>query len=193
VGDLVWREREFAGPLRVADGEGRTICGWAVPWDEPAEVHEHGRVYVERFQRGAFAQVVRSPAARVKLCYLHGRDDDHRRRDVIGVARLLEERDRGLWSELRVSRGPTGDEMLELVRDGAVDGLSVSFYPVKNLGDELTGNVVRTEVRLREISLVPWGAYPGAQVAEVRAEAVPTPNLDAIRARLAEIEAARAG
>jgi HK97 family phage prohead protease len=183
MGDEVveWRPRGFRAEEMEVRAMERIVYGYAVPWDEPAEVHEFGRTYIERFQRGAFAQVIRSgPASRVKAFREH--------RQAIGIAQRLEERERGLWAELKISRGQRGDEALELARDGALDGLSIFFQPVpgKDIGSELSGDVVRTEVRLREISLVPWGAFAGAMVAGVRSAGGPapvlaTPRLDAVR------------
>ena len=60
-----------------------------------------------------------------------------------------------------------GDEALELVKDGVVDGFSVGFRGLKhNLAKD--GVVERTEVALHEVSLTPFPAYPGALVAGVR-------------------------
>lgn len=171
-----WINRELhVSAVDVRNSE-RLVTGIAVPWDERTEIHERGLRFYESFQRGAFAQVIRAmPARRPKAFREH--------RDTIGVARLLEEREVGLWAELYLSRGRSGDEVLELANDGALDHMSIRFMPVKDIGSEIDGEVVRAEVRLAEISLVPFAAYAGATVAEVRSEVeVATPALDALRA-----------
>src|SRR5207253_1021972 len=79
----------------------------------------------------------------------------------------LREDTAGLYMEARVSKTAPGDEVLELVRDGALDALSVGFQPVQDRQAD-DGTVERTEVKLREISVVTMGAYEGAAISGVR-------------------------
>ncbi len=57
-----------------------------------------------------------------------------------------------------------GDEVIELVRDGALDSFSVGFSPKdeRRLPD---GTVARVEVKLNEVSVVVSPAYAGALIA----------------------------
>jgi hypothetical protein len=65
-----------------------------------------------------------------------------------------------------VSKTTAGDEALELLRDGALDSFSVGFAPIRHVKrDKVT---VRTEVALREASLVTFPAYEDALVQAVR-------------------------
>jgi hypothetical protein len=72
----------------------------------------------------------------------------------------------GLYGEFRVSNTASANDQLELARDGVLDSFSIGFAPVKHVkrGD----TTVRTEVNLREVSLVTFPAYEGALVAGVR-------------------------
>jgi uncharacterized protein len=151
----------FLSDLEVR-GDGRTVVGIAVPFNEPTNI---GR-YVEVFRQGAFARTLteRGPS-KIKLLALH----DQR---ALPLGRLSAAREdaKGLWIEGRVSETQAGDEALTLVRDGALDSFSIGFNPMPN-GDRWNQDrslVERVEVRLQEVSLVPFPAYTGATVAGVR-------------------------
>lgn len=161
--------------------DGRTIHGLAVPFDEPTLIVEAGRQYTEVFRRGAFARTIatRGPA-KVKLLAVHDRQSL-----PIGRAETLVEDARGLLGTFRVSKTAAGDEVLELVRDGALDSLSIGFRPIP-AGDRWSrdrSTVERTEVALAEVSVVAWPAYSGAVIEAVRStRSLP---VDAARQRLA--------
>ena len=155
--------RAFAADLEVrASGDGRTVHGIVVPFDHVARVSDGGPSYNEAFQRGAFAKTIAERGDRVKLLSQHDA-----RRNPLGRATALREDAAGLYGEFRVSATAAGDEALELLRDGALDSFSVGFTPIKH--ERRTGTVWRTEVALREASLVTFPAYDGALVGGVRA------------------------
>ncbi len=155
--------RCFAGDLSVrADASGRTVAGLVVPFDVVARVSDGGKPYDEKFVRGSFKRTLdRGASSRVKLLLQH----DHA--EPIGRATLLREDAAGLYGEFAISKVSAGDEALELVRDGVIDSFSVGFAKVK---ERQEGRVtVRTEVALREASLVTFPAYEDARVAGIRA------------------------
>jgi HK97 family phage prohead protease len=152
------------------DGDGRTICGICVPYDVEQRIH-HG--LVEVFRRGVFSRVVPN-AHRVKM--LVGHDAQAL---PIGRATLLREDTAGLYGEFRVSKGSRADDILELVRDGALSELSIGFAPLKD-NRRPDGVIERLAAHLAEVSLVTFGAYgQAATVVGVRDQS-PTPNLDAV-------------
>ena len=152
-------------------GDGRTVVGIAVPFDEPTEIRDTYGAYTEVFRRGAFAKTIRERAQAIKFLVNH----DAMQRLPIGAATLLREDAAGLYAEFRVSATRDGDEALTLIEDGVLDGLSVGFTPVKG-GDRRKGNLVeRIEVKLREVSAVAFQAYPGAKVLAVRSDGTRTP------------------
>lgn len=161
--------RTFQAGLSIrADGEGRTVAGIVVPFDTEARVSDGGRPYTERFKKGAFARTIKHRGDRVKLLMQHDSGEP------IGRATLLREDSAGLYGEFRVSAVPPGDQALELVRDGVIDSFSVGFAPIQH---ERDGDVtVRTEVGLREASLVTFPAYEDARVTAVRAYADSLPE-----------------
>ena len=170
--------RSYEIDLEVrGEGDGRTVCGICVPYDVEQRIHP---TLTEVFRRGAFANVARA-AHRVKL--LVGHDAQAL---PIGRATLLREDERGLYGEFRVSKGQRGDDILELVRDGALSELSVGFQPLKDKRRP-DGVIERLAAHLAEVSLVTFGAYgANAAVAAVRDESA-TPNLDAVAAILKDI------
>lgn len=186
--------RSFTPDLEVrAKGDGRTIVGIAVPYDQPMRIDP---TLVEQFARSAFNdhlgpvagpdRALRS-ASRVKFSREHlvlgG--------TLIGVATLMRDDASGLYGEWRVSKTPAGDETLELVRDGALRQLSVGFDPIQNR--QLRGGVTeRVKAALMEVAVVLEGAYgelatvggvrtvAASGVRSVAGEPIPqTPGLDA--------------
>ena len=124
----ILRRAVVSADLQVRDdGAGRVITGYAVPFDEPTTIHAPGGTYTEVFRKGSFARTISERGAqRVKVFALHNS------RDLpLGRAELLREDDAGLFVELRLSATQAGDEVLALVRDGALDGMSIGFRPVR--------------------------------------------------------------
>jgi HK97 family phage prohead protease len=154
--------RAFAADIEVrADGTGRTVHGIIVPFDRVARVSDGGPSYDEMFERGAFKKTIQERGDRVKLLSQH-----LARTNPLGRATLLREDAAGLYGEFHVSKTNAGDEALELLRDGALDSFSVGFAPIKHVDRNRVK--VRTEVGLREASLVTFPAYEGALVGGVR-------------------------
>jgi HK97 family phage prohead protease len=157
--------REFVADLEVRS-DGRTVVGIVVPFDRPASIA--GR-YDETFKRGAFTRTIaeRGPA-RVKLLRSH---------DTgllpVGRATLLREDTAGLYGEFRVSSTVAGDEVLTLIRDGALDAFSVGFGPIRDAWNATRDAVDRLEVKLYEVSVVSIPAFEGALIAGVRSADIP--------------------
>lgn len=163
--------------LLRADMAGRTLHGRIVPYGEVADVSDGGPRYRERFERGAFTRSIAERGHKVRLFIQH-----ETQRLPIAKAVDLAERADGVHAGFAVARTREGDDALELVNAGIVDGFSIGFMPVR---DRREGDVtVRTEASLREVSLVHSPAYTGALVTGVRSTAPPT-WVDAARRRLA--------
>jgi len=156
--------RSYTTELEVrSDGDGRTIQGIVVPYGQTARVSDGGRPYEERFQRGAFSQYLhRNPIDKRAVRLL----SQHKPDMPLGRATDLHETDAGLFGAFRVSDTAHGRDQLELVRDGVLGAFSVGFTPVQERRDGST--TIRTEVALREVSLVTFPAYEGAVVTGIR-------------------------
>jgi uncharacterized protein len=157
--------------------EGRTVCGIVAPFDVVALVNDGAGPYKEALKRGAFTKTIQERGDKVKFLAHHDK-----RSNPLGKATLLREDAAGLYGEFYVSKTAAGDEVLELVRDGALDAFSVGFLPIRHAKSS-AGVVERTEVALREVSVVTFPAYADAVVTAVREEVRPS-GLSLVEARL---------
>jgi hypothetical protein len=115
-------------------------------------------MYQERFAPGAIADV-----DDVKLFYGHEEP----------IGKVVEGRDTEAGFEIvaKVSDTARGNEVLTLMRDGVLNKFSVGFIPVESEKDGST--ITRTKVSLKEVSVVPFPAFAGANITEVREEQIP--------------------
>ena len=162
-----------------ANSDGRTIFGIAVPYNKEQRITS---TMIEVFRKGVFSEVIKAPH-RVKLLRGHGENN------VLGRATLLKETDDGLYAEFKISKTREGDEALELVKDGALDQLSVGFMPIKNK-KRPDGVMERIKAHLAEVSLVTFGAYGEMAAITGMREGQPqlTPRLDEARKILNAIQ-----
>lgn len=187
-----------------ADGDGRTVEAYAVPWDEPAEVVDVEGHYMEVFRRGAFGRQLSLTGVRgVSVFYNHGLDMYARPSDrfavPIGAPLEIREDGRGLFTATRYARTALGDEILQLVRDGAIAAQSIQFTRTPagrgtrrtRRGHESGLDLVeRTSVRLIEYGPTPAPVYAGASVVGFRAHQIAQQIAtfdDTERERLAQI------
>ena len=170
MGDLL--RHGYAADLTIrSGGDGRTVSGICVPFNTPTSVCDWGVRYQEQFAPGAFQRTIaHAGPQRVKFLAQHDRGAF-----PLGRAETLVDdpaKYPGLYGEFRVSKTERGDEALELIRDGALDGLSVGFAPVRSDPMNATSGalVTRHEVKLNEVSAVSFPAYDGARIEAVRGE-----------------------
>lgn len=164
----------------------------AVPYNEWAWVEHRGKMIEEAFEPGAFGQI-QNRASRFTVNLEH---DVNR---IVGRCQALHpDAPEGLLSELRIRRGPEGDQVLTDAEDQMVGG-SVGFAALpENLHWETRSRRKVLKAFLDHIALTFSPAYLGAMPLDVRSrptvivppatiERVPTPNLDGIMAeRLAK-------
>ena len=142
----------------------RTISGVAVPWNTEATVSDGTRV---KFERGSLATNGKNP----KLLKYH---DDTK---PVGVVTGRVDSEKGMLFTARISATSEGNDMLELIKDGAVDAVSVGVNPVEFSYDD-QGTMVISRGDWVELSLVTAPAFRGATITEVAAtEAKPTEEL----------------
>lgn len=142
----------------------RTISGVAVPWNTEATVSDGTRVM---FERGSLATSGKNP----KLLKYH--DDTA----PVGIVTGRVDSEKGMLFTARISATSEGNDMLELIKDGAVDAVSVGVNPVDySFNDQ--GVMVISRGDWVELSLVTAPAFRGATITEVAAtEAKPTEEL----------------
>jgi uncharacterized protein len=142
--------REFQA--RLVDAEERTIVGLAVPYGQ--EIDLTGNLK-ERFEAGAIQSI-----EDVKLFYGHEEP----------IGKVVEGRDTEEGYEIvaKISDTPRGNEVYTLLQDDVLNRFSVGFFPVKDRKEGQT--IVRELVDLKEVSVVPFPAFEGAKITEVRSE-----------------------
>ena len=112
--------------------------------------------------KGAFAKTIqeRHPKNMIKVLWQH--------MEPIGVPDVIKEDDEGLYVEGKISKTRLGDEAIELMKDGVVDGMSIGYDVIKDEADPETGIRYLKELKLYEVSVVTWGANPEAGVTNVK-------------------------
>jgi HK97 family phage prohead protease len=165
--------REFALELELR-ADGRTLEGTVVPYGEEARI---GPRVVEVWRPGAFAGT--DPAS-LPLLALHDRQTL-----PIGVAVELRDEPARWFGAFKVSKTRLGDEVLELVNDRALTGLSVGFLEVTggNRWNADRTRVERIRAQAHHVGVVPFPAFASARIAAVRSAPGATPLLDLARLR----------
>ncbi|GLS32920.1 hypothetical protein SAMN04488498_108124 [Mesorhizobium albiziae] len=135
-----------------------------------------GRVDLGRdvVERGAFAKSLRTRgAAGIRMLFQHDPNQP------IGAWTEVREDARGLFVRGRLTEGVNRSrEVLNLMRGGALDGLSIGFRTVRAKNDAAAGVRRILEADLWEISVVTFPMMPGARVEKIkgfgRGRALPT-------------------
>jgi len=190
--------RVFASRLELRHedaGDGRTLIGLAVPYGVELDVVDWWDEYTELFEKGSFAKTIADRSRPVPLLVSH----QHRALGI-GRATRLEETDAGLEAEFHLTEGvQQADEVLALVKDEAISGLSIGFEPVQQRTTagphreppSSRDLVVRTEVNLREVSVCNFPAYADAGVTGVRAAVSRHPSVSALAAERGRLHETR--
>ena len=115
---------------------------------------------------GAFAKSLRArPAAKVRLLY------QHFAHEPIGVWEAIREDARGLYVRGRLTLDvQRGAEVMALLRDGALDGLSIGFRTRRARRDPATGHRILLELELWEVSVVTFPLSPQSHVTAIGAK-----------------------
>ncbi len=146
--------REFEVRFNAETTGGFTAL--AVPYDQAADI---GGAYFERFAPGAIDTVENVPI-------FYGHDYS---RLPIGLATAGEDRADGYAFTAEFTQGiQFADEVRAAVEHGTLNKVSIGFRPIEQTRDGNT--ITRTKVEIREISIVPFPAYSGAEIKEVREE-----------------------
>ncbi|MDZ4369385.1 MAG: HK97 family phage prohead protease [Afipia sp.] len=131
---------------------------------------------------GAFTQTLKLRGLR-KIPMLFQHDPA----EPVGIWLDLHEDFRGLWARGRlIPDVARGRELLALVQQGAIDGLSIGYRTVRGQIDPKTRIRKLYQVDLWEISIVTFPLLAGARVRAVK-QVFPKPKLSPSRTR-AEIE-----
>lgn len=163
--------------LKARGDDGWTFAGYASTF---GNIDEGGDVVL----RGAFSETLKSRIPRLLW--------QHDTSEPLGRVLSLKEDDRGLAGEFKISRTTRGHDAYQLLKDGAIDSMSIGYVPDDQ---EFSEDGVRKlkSVHLYEISLVTIPMNEEALITSVKtARVVPSPvgpsitrlKLDLARKRL---------
>jgi HK97 family phage prohead protease len=164
-----------------SDGDGRTVDAYAAVFGVRQEIRDREGHYLEELAPTAFDRTLAQRADRLQYIFNHGRTmhgtPSERFSMPIGTPVEVVADTRGVRTTSRIAKTDLGDEVLELIRDGAIRGQSFggAFTTTETAGrDESSGLAVklRTEVALREYGPTPFPAYEQARIVGVRSEAL---------------------
>ncbi len=118
----------------------------------------------DRVERGAFSETLANTSLRsIKMLWQHDA------KTPIGVWLSISEDHRGLKVRGKLNLAVAkAREVLALMREGAVDGLSIGFHARKSYKDARTGVRNLTQVDLQEISVVTFPMLLQARVSRVK-------------------------
>ena len=133
----------------------RTLAGLALPYNVEATVSDGTKVM---FLPGSL-----NAGGKMPKLYL-GHDSSQ----AVGLVTAMVDSEGGMMYEARISETTLGNEALVLAADGVLDAVSVGVNPTKFSYDE-NGTMVIAAADWQELSLVPYGAFPGASVDRVAA------------------------
>lgn len=167
-------EVESAGPVPtlrfnasgisiVAAEEGkarREISGLAVPYNVEATVSDGTRV---KIMRGALP--VDGPAPKLL--------QNHDGTEIVGLVTARKDEEDGMYFTARISKTRAGDDAIELIKDGAIDAVSIGIDPIKATYDK-AGTLVVKSARWRELSIVGEPAFADARITQIAATKIQT-------------------
>jgi len=155
---IAGRERKFARIELKMLGEAGAFSGYASLFGEV----DLGK---DRVERGAFLKsLARRGAGGVRMLFQHDPAEP------IGAWRVIREDGRGLYVEGVLSDGvKRAREVHQLMKNRAIDGLSIGFQTVRAKAEPKTGVRQILEADLWEISVVTFPMLPSARISEVKA------------------------
>ncbi len=167
-----------------SDGDGRTVEAYAAVFDVPTPIHDRDGHYVEEIDPAAFAKTLADNGTRFGVFYNHGLDiyggAAAEFSKPIGVPVEVRADAHGLWTVTRYARTQHADEVLELIKAGAITGQSFSGSFLRSDparaprggwrpdADGALRTVRRLEIRMREYGPAPFPAYAAAAIVGVR-------------------------
>lgn len=167
-------------------GDGRTVVLRLLSFGTDYTVTDDGvTTYIERWSPKAFRRSWAAGAdQRVPLAYEHTQPGLPRALPVGRSRRGWTDGD-ALMLEGRISRTTTGDDLLELLRDEVVTGVSIDARAYQSRA--IPGGYERLEAALTEVAFTTRAQLPDAGLLALRSEPEPdpgTPRLDTLRQKV---------
>lgn len=123
--------------------------------------------------KGAFSKTIQE-SKRVKVLWQH---DPHQ---PIGKPLAMSEDSKGLHVKAKISNTTLGKDVVQLIKDGVIDELSIGFNTIKDEWDQKSGARLIKEVKLWEFSPVTFAANEMAGISGIKSQQL-APNLDKLQ------------
>lgn len=150
----------------ISETSGRKVLG-LIPYNsESLPIYDFdGQGYIESIDRGAFTKTLQE-SRNIRALYHH--DNGSLLASTKNNSLKLEDTNEGLRFEFELPETTLGNDVLEMIRSGLVDGVSFGARVIKDRWEGAKRRFLK-EVALHEISLCPQDqAYPGS-ICAVRA------------------------
>lgn len=151
---------------RASVTDGRTMTGYPIVFDTFTEINSYEGNFKERIAPGALTKTLRESRDKVKILFNHGADPQIGDKPL-GKATTMKADARGLYVEVPLSDTSYNDDLLALMRDGAIDGMSFRFSVVQESWDTPKRGLPErtiTELKLYELGPVTFPAYEATTV-----------------------------
>lgn len=137
--------------------EGRTVCGYAAVF---GNIDYAG----DLIKKGAFARSINDngPDGTNRIVFLL----QHDKNLILGKPVVLKEDNIGLYHETPIVSTSYGNDALELLKAGVLDGLSIGYTPLKQVATAKYNEV--RDVKLHEFSAVTFPCNDEARVTDLK-------------------------
>lgn len=146
--------KDFTFEIKELNEEKRIFEGYA-------SVFGNVDAYGDIVQKGAFKKTINERKDKIKILWQHNPTQP------IGKLSEAKEDNIGLKIKGKISKTEKGDEVLQLMKDGVIDELSIGYNTIKKDYDD-DGNRLLKEIKLFEVSPVTFAANPLAGVTSVK-------------------------
>lgn len=120
----------------------------------------------EVVEKGAFGKTLKENLLAGKIKFVDFHNSFLSSEEIIGVVEEAKEDEHGLWFKARLSSVQRAQDVRTKIREGILDALSIGYNVMR---DEVIEGVRHLkELRLWEISVVPWGANSLAGITNVK-------------------------
>lgn len=146
--------------------EGRTMAGYPIVFNKWTTINSWEGQFKERISDTALTKTLRENGGAVKVLFNHGMDPSIGDKPL-GKPTVMTADSRGLYAEVPLSETSYNDDLLALMRDGAIDGQSFRFSVVQEEWNKPSKGLAErtiTELRLYEFGPVTFPAYQATTV-----------------------------
>lgn len=152
----------------AVEGDGRTMFGYPIVFDRWTIINSWEGQFKERVAKGAANRTIKNNKNEIKVLFNHGMDRSIGDKPL-GKPDVLRTDDTGVYTETPLSRTSYNEDLIALMNDGAIDGMSFRFqvldeewvYPKS--AKALPERTIK-ELRLFEFGPVTFPAYQATTV-----------------------------